>query len=158
LAEALRAAGVDVVETREPTRSAAGERLREIFSRAERTSTAEEELELFEADRREHVATLVEPALKRGAWVVQDRTFWSTAAYQGARGLDPDEIVRRSLVFARKPDLTLLLLLSPEEALARIARSRARPTSFERRDDLAQVDRVYRRLAAREPTIVSIEA
>lgn len=168
LAGKLRAGGLEVVETREPWTSRHGQELARLLAQKERTSTREQELELFHADRAEHVAQVVRPALARGAWVVQDRTFWSTAAYQGdsrasgdAKDANPRSlaaIVARSLTIAPKPDLTLLLLLAPEKALERIARHRAKATSFEKLATLRTVDGNYRELAARERSIVSIAA
>jgi dTMP kinase len=158
LAARLRAGGLDVVETREPWTSEAGKELRRLLAQRERTSTAQQELDLFHADRAEHVAAVVRPALARGAWIVQDRTFWSTAAYQGARGIPAREIVARSLAIAPKPDLTLLLALSPERALERIVRGRPTTSSFEKLEDLRAVARVYDELAATEPSIVKVDA
>jgi dTMP kinase len=158
LAARLRDAGLEVVETSEPSQSSAGMKLREIFAQRDRTTTGEEELALFHEDRAEHVQKVVRPALARGAWVVQDRTFWSTAAYQGARGVPVVEILARSLRIAPKPDVTLLLTLAPDRALARITQGRERATSFEKLEDLRQVAGVYAGLAAREPSIVTIDA
>ncbi len=158
LARRLRAAGLEVVETREPSSSQAGKKLRQLLAAKERTTSGAQELELFHADRADHVARIVRPALQRGAWVVQDRSFWSTAAYQGARGVRVDEILARSLSIAPKPDLTLLLELAPERALERIGRSRAAASSFERLADLRAVARIYAELAAREPSIMRVSA
>ena len=166
LSLALRAGGLEVVETREPWTSRHGKELARLLARKERTSTREQELELFHADRAEHVAQVVRPALARGAWVVQDRTFWSTAAYQGrpradasdASPLTLEAIVARSLAIAPKPDLTLLLRLAPEQALARIAKGRAATTSFEKLVTLQAVDCNYRHLARGEKSIVEIDA
>src|SRR5258706_148059 len=71
---ALRASGVEAVGTREPWTSRHGQELTRLLAQPERTSTKEQELKLFHADRAEHVAQVVRPALARGAWVVQDRT------------------------------------------------------------------------------------
>jgi dTMP kinase len=172
LAAKLRASGVDVVETREPWTSAAGLELKRLLAQKERTTTPEQELDLFQRDRAEHVERVVKPALARGAWVVQDRTFWSTAAYQGREALrassgrearrsaEPTaaQIVERSLAVAPKPDLTLLLTLDPQAALARITRNRGSTSSFEKLDDLRAVAAVYEQLAAREPSIVKVAA
>jgi len=158
LAARLRAVGLEVVETREPWTSPHGDQLRLLLARKERSSTREQELDLFEKDRAAHVAAVVAPALARGAWVVQDRTFWSTAAYQASAKVPPAEIVARSRRFAPLPDLTLLLTIEPTRALERIGRTRAAASSFERLENLRAVDRVYRELAAREPTIVAVDA
>jgi dTMP kinase len=151
-------AGVEVVETREPWTSRHGDELRKVLAARERKTTRAQELDLFEKDRAEHVQQLVAPALARGAWVVQDRTFWSTAAYQASAAVPAATIVARNRKFAPLPDLTLLLLLAPERALERIARSRAATSSFERLESLRAVDRVYRELAAGEKSIVALDA
>jgi dTMP kinase len=158
LAGRLRAAGLEVVETREPWSSPHGDELRRLLARKERTSTRARELELFEKDRAAHVAAVVAPALERGAWVVQDRTFWSTAAYQASQETPPAAIVARSRQFAPLPDLTLLLAIAPERALERIGRARAAASSFERLENLRTVAQVYRELAAAEATIVTLDA
>ena len=162
LAAALRAdghdAGLEVVETREPSRSAAGMQLRRLFAQKERTSSGAEELALFHEDRAEHVRFTVQPALARGAWVVQDRTFWSTAAYQGARGVPVAEILAKSRAIAPLPDLTLLLTIEPEQALARIHANRAGATSFEKLADLRDVARVYAELARQQPDFITLDA
>lgn len=158
LAAALRESGRTVVETREPWTSPAGQELRRVLAAKERTTSGAQELELFHADRAAHVAAVVEPALARGDWVVQDRTYWSTAAYQGARGLEVAAILARSRAIAPTPDLTVLLELSPEAALTRIQANRAGTSSFEKLDDLRAVANVYRELAAAEPAIARVPA
>lgn len=158
LAARLRAAGLEIVETREPWTSPHGDELRRLLAAKQRTSTREQELDLFEKDRAAHVAAVVAPALARGAWVLQDRTFWSTAAYQASPTIPPAEIVARSRKFAPLPDLTLLLTLDPQQALDRISRARPSASSFERLENLRSVDRIYRELAAREPTFATIDA
>jgi dTMP kinase len=147
-----------VVETREPWTSRHGDELRRVLAAKERTTTREQELELFEKDREVHVRQLVAPALARGAWVVQDRTFWSTAAYQATVAIPAATIVARSRKFAPLPGLTLLLMLEPARALERIAKSRAAASSFEKLENLRAVDRVYRELAAREASIAPVDA
>ena len=92
IAEALRARGRDVVQTREPSEGPIGRKIRELARAGERVP-AERELQLFTDDRREHVAQVIEPALAAGRWVITDRYFLSTVAYQGARGLDWREIL-----------------------------------------------------------------
>lgn len=158
LATRLRAAGLEVIETREPWSSPHGDELRRLLAATDRTWSRDHELDLFEKDRAAHVAAVVAPALKRGAWVVQDRTFWSTAAYQASAAFPPAAIVARSRKFAPLPDLTLLLTIEPEQALERIGRSRAATSSFERLESLRSVDRIYRELATGESTIVTIDA
>src|SRR5688572_15418123 len=85
IAEALHARGRDIVQTREPSEGPMGRKIRELARAGERVP-AERELQLFTDDRRDHVAQVIEPALAAGRWVITDRYYLSTVAYQGARG------------------------------------------------------------------------
>ena len=158
LARSARAAGHSVVATREPSDSPAGRQLRALLRQAARTSTPQEELELFHADREHHVKHVVEPALKANQWVIQDRTFYSTAAYQGALGLSVDAIVADSRRIAPEPDLVLLLWLEPAAALERIRQNRETLDNFEQLEYLEKVAAIYRRLAEQNPNFVSVDA
>lgn len=118
-AKALRTRGIDVVETREPTDGPFGRRIREMASSGDRVSP-ETELEWFFEDRREHMREVVEPAIEAGRLVLSDRSYLSTVAYQGARGLDPLQILAASEAEFRRPDLVLLFALPPDAGMARI--------------------------------------
>ena len=117
----LEARGREVVRTREPGGTALGASLRELLLHGGDVSPRAEAL-LYAADRAQHVAEVVRPALERGAVVVQDRYIDSSLAYQGAaRSLDPGE-VRGLSEWASGglwPHLTVLLDVSPELAVAR---------------------------------------
>jgi dTMP kinase len=119
LVDALRADGHDVVATREPTDGATGRRIR-TMARSGKRVPAFEELGWFFDDRREHVATVIEPALAAGRTVLTDRYFLSTVAYQGARGLDWREILARSEAEFPLPDVALLFELPAADGLARV--------------------------------------
>ena len=93
LAEALKERGLDVVLTREPTDGPPGQQLRRYLRGPTRHLSPEEELTLFIADRREHVAEVINPALAAGQVVITDRYYYSSVAYQGALGLDPARIL-----------------------------------------------------------------
>ena len=152
----LRAAGHDVVATREPTPGPNGRRIRELAAAGER-APAPDELALFVADRREHVAEVIAPALARGALVLTDRYFLSTVAYQGARGLDPERLLRESEAEFPLPDLALLFDLDPPLCGARLrARGGAPEEAFERLDRLERVAQVFAGL--RRPYLVRIDA
>jgi dTMP kinase len=142
LAEALRNRGHRVVLSREPTDGAFGRRLR--ASATSGRLSPEEELQLFHQDRREHVETLIEPALRGGEVVILDRYYFSTMAYQGARGFDPREIRRVNEEFAPRPDLLLLLELPIETALDRIGARDGEVNEFERRDALERCAEIFR--------------
>ena len=125
LAERLVLLGRDVVLTREPGGSPFAESLRKVLlaGAAAPYGPAAEAL-LFSAARIDHVDQTIEPALKRGAWVVSDRFADSTRAYQGAAGkIDKALITRleRVALAGRTPDLTLMLDLPAEQGLERAA-------------------------------------
>lgn len=121
LAQVLRARGNEVLLTREPGGTELGTAIRGLLLHGGRVSPRAEAL-LFAADRAEHVASVIEPALARGGVVISDRYVDSTLAYQGARR----ELSRAELealsAFAtggRLPDLTVLLDVSPEVGRSR---------------------------------------
>ncbi len=123
LAAALRSAGREVVETREPGGTALGRSLRDLLLRPSATPPDPlAELLLYCADRAQHVSEVIRPALAAGRIVLCDRFSDSTIAYQGyGRGLDLatvralDAEAHRGL----EPDLTLLLDCPPSTGLAR---------------------------------------
>ena len=143
LAEVLRAAGHEVVMTREPTAGPHGQKIRELSTAGAQLSAAEQ-LDYFIADRAEHVRDLIAPALERGAVVITDRYFLSNVAYQGAAGLDPEEILAKNEAQFPLPDAAIVISLSPEEALRRVrARGDRMNETFEREDFLVRVAAIY---------------
>ena len=157
LAEALRAQGRRVELFREPGESAHGEELRRIFVEG-RDVTPQEELRLFVEDRRIDVRENILPALAAGKIVVMDRFYLSSVAYQGALGIDPEEIRAANEKFAPRPRVTVVLDVSPEVGRARIRSGRGAPDSFEDEDYLARVRSVYRRYCDADDDIVCIDA
>jgi dTMP kinase len=145
LAEWCRGRGHTVATSREPTSGPHGKKLRESAMTGRKPP--EEELELFIADRREHVRDVIAPALARGEIVLLDRYYFSTAAYQGARGLDPEAIIAANEAFAPTPDLVLLLDLDPASGCERIHTRGSRPDGFEDRAYLDEVRRIFRAIA-----------
>jgi dTMP kinase len=137
----LREQGYDVVATHEPGATKIGMRLRALLlDTAQGGMSAQTEALLYAADRAEHVATVIDPALERGAVVITDRYIDSSLAYQGAgRGLPSADIARLNswATDGRAPDLTILLDIDPEMGLRRRARSadrlEAEPVEFHRR-------------------------
>lgn len=143
LAEILRAEGREVVTTAEPYDGAWGRRIRAMARSGERVEP-EEELRWFQEQRREHVRELVAPALARGAVVLSDRYFLSSVAYQGARGLDAEAILRDSEAEFPLPDLVLLLEVDAADGLRRIqGRTAAAEPAFEERGFQEAVARVF---------------
>jgi dTMP kinase len=126
LAGFLARQGVKSILTREPGGTVLGKQIRAVLLNPDHAGmAAETELLLYMADRAEHVHTVIRPALAAGTTVLCDRFFDATLVYQGvARGLTAEWIGQlHDLVFTGlKPDLTLLLDLSPEVGLARARR------------------------------------
>ena len=150
LADYLRESGADVVATREPGGTPLGERIREVLLEGEAIS-GWAEAALFAAARAELVASVIRPALERGAHVVCDRYLDSSLAYQGiARGLGVDRVLDLNVpaIGGLLPDRTFLLLVDPEEAAARSGSDRI---EREGADFRAEVDRAYRELAEAFP-------
>jgi dTMP kinase len=147
LAARLEAAGQRVVRTREPYDCAAGRAIRSM-ARSGRRVAPEQELVWFFEQRRAHVREVVRPALARGEVVLSDRYFISTAAYQGARGLDANAILAASEAEFPPPDLVLWLDLAVDEGLARThARGDPHEPAFEERAFLERVRAVMGSLA-----------
>lgn len=122
LAEALRAQGVVVTVTREPGGSPLGAAIRKLLLDSPVRPASDAELFLFLADRADHVANVIRPALTRGEVVLCDRYSDSTFAYQGGgRGLPLARLKRLDCeaTGGLKPDLTLLLDLPVEKGLER---------------------------------------
>jgi len=158
-ADWLRGQGREVVVTREPGGTTNAEKLRAILlERGGEAVPPSSELLMMFAARAMHLATLIEPAVARGAWVLCDRFTDATYAYQGGgRGLDARDIdaLVRIVHPHRQPDLTVLLDAPVEAGLAR-ARTRSAaggPDRFEseRRDFFERVRATYLARAAREP-------
>jgi len=141
LAGWFEALGRQVVLSREPTDGPWGKKLR--ASAASGRLSAGEELEYFLNDRRQHVEEVIAPALAAGKVVILDRYYFSTMAYQGARGFDPAEIRRLNEAFAPLPDLLLILDLEVDTALARIGSRGDTANEFEQRDNLARCRNIF---------------
>lgn len=154
LARWLEDQGHEVIRSFEPTNSTFGKQLRASANSGR--FSGEEELELFIKDRQEHIETLIAPALKRGAFVLLDRYYFSTMAYQGARGLDISDIRRKNESFAPRPACLIILELGIEEALKRIGVRDGEGNAFEKRENLEACDRIFRSLT--DEFIVRIDA
>lgn len=121
LAARLRANGVKVVETKEPTDGPVGRQIREMARSGQRVAR-EQELAWFIEDRREHVRDLIAPELVQGTIVLCDRYWLSTVAYQSARGFDAEQLTRESEAEFPIPDLALIFEITAEEGLARVSK------------------------------------
>lgn len=122
LADHLRAAGHDVVLTREPGGSPGAEEIRALVLQGDPDRwSAETELLLFTAARRDHMERLILPALAAGKIVICDRFADSTRMYQGLSRGDLRGHVDQlhTMMIGREPDLTLLIDMDPQTGLAR---------------------------------------
>jgi dTMP kinase len=123
LQEHLSGLGYRCIVTREPGGTPVGEQIRSILlDPAARGKTTAAELLLYVADRAEHIAAVIKPALEHGRVVLCDRFFDATLVYQGfARGIDRERIRRlhRMMCDDLYPDVTFLLDLAPEQGLSR---------------------------------------
>ena len=154
LAAWLRESGREVVTSREPTDGPHGTALRQSAKTGR--LALQDEFDLFLKDRAEHVAALIDPAIERGAVVILDRYYFSTAAYQGARGLDPRTIIEANEKFSPIPNLVLLLDLDPTVGATRITRRGDVLDDFEALDYQREVRRIF--LSLKRPFIRRIDA
>jgi dTMP kinase len=133
--------GREVVLSREPTDGPWGKKLRE--SAATGRLSPEDELRYFLNDRRQHVEETIAPALAAGKVVILDRYYFSTMAYQGARGFDPIEIRRMNEEFAPIPDLLLILDLDVDTAHQRIGHRGDSANEFEKHESLTRCREIF---------------
>ncbi len=154
LAETLRAAGHAVVLTREPGGSPGAEEIRRLVLEGDPDRwSAQTEILLFTAARRDHLERTIEPALAAGKIVICDRFVDSTRMYQGLSRGDLRALVDtlHDLMIGREPDLTLLIDLDPDTGLARARGRQGHEERFEDfGPDLQQRMRAGFRALARE--------
>lgn len=161
LAEAMRAAGHDVVTTREPGGSDGAEQIRALLlTGATDRWSAMTEILLFTAARRDHLERTILPALARGATVVCDRFVDSTRVYQGAADPDLRAVVDalHALTIATEPALTFVIDIDPKLGLARATARAGSEMRFESKG-LAWQQRLregFLRLAAEAPDRVRL--
>ena len=132
----LKTRGVEVVSTREPGGTRLGEQLRALLLHD--AMHPETETLLMFAARREHIANVIEPALKRGAYVLSDRFTDATYAYQcGAKGVASTKIkqLEKWVQGNLQPDMTLLFDVPVEISMKRLSSARE-PDKFERENAL----------------------
>ncbi|MEN9060156.1 MULTISPECIES: dTMP kinase [Ponticoccus] len=133
LAEALRAEGRDVLLTREPGGSPGAEEIRALVLQGDPDRwSAETELLLFTAARRDHLERTIRPALAEGRVVICDRFADSSRMYQGRDGRRAQVDALHDLMIGIEPDVTLLIDMDPEAGLSR---AKARATAEERFED-----------------------
>lgn len=131
----LKEKGRKVIRTFEPGGTELGQEIRHLLLHRKGDVAPRSEALLYAADRAHHVATKIRPALAEGSVVISDRYFDSSVAYQGAaRELSVEDVRKISLwaVDNLIPDLTVLLDLSAEKAMARRAKTGTEPDRLER--------------------------
>jgi dTMP kinase len=146
--------GYDIEMSFEPTNRTHGQALRDAWATGDRLPV-EEEIALFDADRKQHVNEIIRPALNRGAIVLLDRYYYSSAVYQGTReGQTPNNILRHYEGFCPRADLMLLYDLFVDVALERMRHTRSNLDAMEQAENLKLVRHTYMRLDCPEIKIV----
>jgi dTMP kinase len=144
LLEKLARKGYAAICFHEPTEGKWGIRIKDLAKNGRHNTTPEEEMNFFYEDRVEDVEKNIRPALKSKKVIIMDRYYFSNIAYQSTRGLDADTIEKRNERIAPKPDLLIILDLTPQAALKRIKEKRnAQPNHFERLKYLEKIREVF---------------
>ena len=158
----LVAEGKEVLRTLEPGGTELGQEIRHLLLHRKGDVSPRAEALLYAADRAHHVATKIRPALAAGKVVLSDRYFDSSVAYQGAaRELDVEEVKQISLwaIDHLIPDLTVLLDLPADEALARRSSKGTEPDRLEREQlEFFERARSEYLIMASEPRFLVIDA
>lgn len=150
----LKKRGCDVLWFREPADSRWGKKIRELADLKD-SIPIEEELEYFIRDREWNVRHNILPNLEKNKIIILDRYYFSTACYQGARGLDMEEILRKNIAFAPVPDITFIIDVDVDTALNRIKLNRDQEVKlFEKRDFLQKVRDNYLKLRGKNIHII----
>ena len=153
LTEKLNSINIKTIYTFEPTHSHYGAKLREGMLSED--LDAEEELLLFVKDRKEHIEYMIKPALKEGYFIILDRYFYSSIAYQGAKGININRIINMHKDFIIKPDIVFIFHLPIDIALNRIISKRGIADRFENETYLKKVDKIFH--SFNEPFIYHID-
>jgi len=143
-----------VVRTKEPTTGKWGQMLRD--SALTGRLSLEEEVETFLKDRKEHCEDFINPNLKDGNIVITDRYYFSSMAYQGARGMDPGEIMHKNELIAPEPDLLVVLDLEPKTGLERIRTRGDRANHFEKTGTLKRAREIFNSI--KKPYLYRLDA
>ena len=145
LGEKLQQRGYEVVYFQEPSQGKWGRLIKEK-ARFPDSLSPQQELELFQKDRRENVEKNLKPALAKKKIIILDRYYFSTIAYQGAKGLDPDWIRTLNEEFAVRPDLVFILDVAAGKGLKRIENRKKKDKLFEKEEYLVKVRQIFKSL------------
>lgn len=152
----FEALGFDVDNFKEPTDGPYGKEIKELAIHGRNSVTPEHELELFLKDRAEDCEKNIKPALDKNKLVFLDRYYFSSVAYQGALGLDKNDILRRNEEIAIVPDLTIIIDVAVKIGLSRIEKYRKeKHNHFEKANYLEKVRRLF--LEMKMPNIQIID-
>ena len=147
LYEKLLKKGACVVQSKEPTDSIYGQKIKRLAAGERQYTSPEEEYLLFINDRRIHVENFIKPNLEKNYIVILDRYYFSTIAYQGALGLDPENIKADNEAFAPIPEFVFLIEVPPKLGIRRIEKSRGEvPNTFEKVEYLTRVNKFFKSL------------
>ncbi|MFX0208460.1 MAG: dTMP kinase, partial [Candidatus Hodarchaeota archaeon] len=134
----------------EPTKGKWGQKIRNLVKHGR---DSHDELRWFVEDRKEDVQLNIKPALENNMIIIMDRYFYSSVAYQGALGIDPDHIMELN-AFAPRPNLCFILDCDPNEAFKRIMEEKKGPTDyFEKLDNLYKVRQIFLEYFKKYPEI-----
>jgi dTMP kinase len=144
LYENLKKRGFDVILSKEPTDSIYGQKIKKLAQGERDFVTPLEEYRLFINDRKAHVENLIKPALQNNQIIILDRYYFSSIAYQGALGIDPQKIRSENEKFAPLPEVVFLLKVPPSVGLRRIQKGRnEEPNLFEKEENLKDVEKIF---------------
>ncbi len=128
---------------REPSDSKWGKKIRDL-AQSKDSIPLEQELNYFIEDRKINVKLNIKPALNKNKIVILDRYYFSTACYQGARGMDIEKIIKINREFAPEPDIIFIIDVNVKTALERIKKNRrSKAKLFEKKDFLEKVRKNY---------------
>jgi len=140
---------------REPSDSEYGKKIREIAENKSKIPI-EEELNYFIMDRKWNVENNILPNLAQNRVIILDRYFFSTACYQGARGLNMEDILKINREFAPEPDYVFIIDIDVKTALSRINKNRKKTVKlFEKEDFLKKVRKNYLKLKGNNIYIIN---
>jgi len=143
LYETLKKRGINCIFSYEPTSGPFGEKIKEALIKKE--SNPQDLRLLFLKDRKWHVEKIIIPALEAQKWIILDRYYPSTLAYQSSQGLSLRELLIENETIAPIPDLVIYLDLPLEVAFKRIGNREKKLTIFEKSEFLERVIETYKR-------------
>ncbi|MBS3819191.1 dTMP kinase [bacterium] len=141
LLDKLQKKEVEAVYLQEPSESKWGQEIKKKAA-VKNSLSPEEELDLFLKDRKENVEKNIKPALKKNQVVILDRYYFSTMAYQGAKGIDLQLIRKKNEEIIVPPDLIFVLDINAQNGLRRL-QNRKKDLLFERTDYLVKVRKIF---------------